>query len=107
MACWAEDPDLQAWKNRTQRSYGELFSAFQQRVVRVIYNFDRIPLAWQGRLDDGVLSAMQDPFHPEEKLILQPWKCRSRLAVRDAVASLDGTFGRHQPSSINCNVSMC
>jgi hypothetical protein len=89
-ACWAEDPDIQAWVSRTRRTYRELFVAFQHRVMSIIFDLGRTPLAWQDALDVGGEDGLTDFAHPNGKLAVQPWKCWDRLAVRAAVTSISG-----------------
>lgn len=98
-ACWKEANDIHEWVDEQQISYRALFASFELRVMEIIYQYNKVPLAWQGVVDEGQLPPENPSMNPEDQLVVQPWKCWSQLAVNAATKSIAGGWHFHKPQT--------
>lgn len=100
--CWLESIDF--IRNMTQQNLTvrDVFYRFEKDVFDFVRIHGRIPMVWQGVLDTNVIDA--EEFHrdingkqrgdTDHRIIIQPWKCWSGLALRAAV----NAFKSNHPS---------
>ena len=89
LACWRDTPHIVEWAaaQDTHPSMTDVLRDFETEVFHAVRAAGKVPMVWQGLLDEGALPVEQGLSPGAGTAVVEPWKCWSRLAGRAAQQS--------------------